>query len=168
MVVFLGEGYALWRGVVGLCPGCPDGGGGGGKGVGAPSSLSPASPEGDYRVLPWSDLMIRVGRPWNLLLMWVGPGPPRLSIYMLVLLTRLLFNPHTAYSDVGGTIIMQLFFPAVYLLRLMPVCVGFIMVSCLFLLFPLITSGVSLNRAECKAACRLHLIILNRRNISIK
>jgi hypothetical protein len=28
MVVFLGEGYALWRGVVGLCPACPDGGGG--------------------------------------------------------------------------------------------------------------------------------------------
>jgi hypothetical protein len=28
MVVFLGEGYALWRGVVGLCPGCPEGGGG--------------------------------------------------------------------------------------------------------------------------------------------
>jgi hypothetical protein len=47
--------------------------------------------------------MIRVGRPWNLLLMWMGSGPPGLSIYMLVLLTRLLFNPHTAYSDVGGT-----------------------------------------------------------------
>jgi hypothetical protein len=31
MVVFLGEGYAVWRGVVGLCPGCPDGGGGGGE-----------------------------------------------------------------------------------------------------------------------------------------
>jgi hypothetical protein len=25
-----------------------------------------------------------------------------------------------------------------------------------------------LNRAECKAACHLHLIILNQRNISIK
>jgi hypothetical protein len=56
----------------------------------------------------------------------------------------------------------------VYLLRLMPVCVGLIMVSCLFLLVPLIKSGVLLNRAECKAACRLLLIILNRRNISIK
>ncbi len=48
------------------------------------------------------DLMIRVGRPWNLLLLWVGPGPPGLFIYMLVLLTRLIFNPHTGYSDVGG------------------------------------------------------------------
>ncbi len=28
MVVSLGEGYALWRGVVGPFPGCPDGGGG--------------------------------------------------------------------------------------------------------------------------------------------
>jgi hypothetical protein len=56
----------------------------------------------------------------------------------------------------------------VYLLRLMPVCFGLILVSCLFLLVALITSGVQLNRAECKAACRLHLIILNQRNISIK
>jgi hypothetical protein len=31
MVVFLGEGYALRRGVVCLCPGCPEGGGGGEK-----------------------------------------------------------------------------------------------------------------------------------------
>jgi hypothetical protein len=30
----------------------------------------------------------------------------------------------------------------VYLLRLMPVCVGILMVSCLFLLVPLITSEV--------------------------
>jgi hypothetical protein len=51
--------------------------------------------------------MIRVGRPWNLLLMWVGPGPPGLSIYMLVLLTRLFFNPHTAYSDVGATVVKK-------------------------------------------------------------
>jgi hypothetical protein len=29
-VVSLGEGYVLWRGVVGLCPANPDGGGGGG------------------------------------------------------------------------------------------------------------------------------------------
>ncbi len=53
----------------------------------------------------------------------------------------------------------------VHLLRLMPVCVGLIMVICLFLLVPLITSGVYLNRAECKAACRLRLTNLNRRNI---
>jgi hypothetical protein len=35
-------------------------------------------------------------------------------------------------------------------LRQMPVCVVLTMVSCLFLSVPLITSGVSLNRAECK------------------
>ena len=29
---FLGEGVALWRGVVGSCPGCPEGGGGRGGG----------------------------------------------------------------------------------------------------------------------------------------
>jgi hypothetical protein len=33
MVVFLGEGYALWRGVVGLCTGCPDGWGRGEGGM---------------------------------------------------------------------------------------------------------------------------------------
>ncbi len=53
----------------------------------------------------------------------------------------------------------------VYLLRLMPIFVVLTMVSCLFLLVPLITTGVYLNRAECKAACRLLLTILNRRNI---
>ncbi len=47
----------------------------------------------------------------------------------------------------------------------MPVGVGLIMVSCLFLSVPPLKSGVLLNRTECKAACRLHLIILNRRNI---
>ena len=29
---FPGEGVSLWRGVVGLCPGCPEGGGMGGGG----------------------------------------------------------------------------------------------------------------------------------------
>ncbi len=56
----------------------------------------------------------------------------------------------------------------VYLLRLMPVYVGLTLVSYLFLSVPLITSGVELNRAQCKAACPLHLLILNRRNIGIK
>jgi len=32
MAVFLGKGSALWRGVVGLYPGCPEGGGMGGGG----------------------------------------------------------------------------------------------------------------------------------------
>jgi hypothetical protein len=50
----------------------------------------------------------------------------------------------------------------------MPVFVGLAMVSCLFLSVPLITSGVLLNRDECKAACRLLLIIPNWRNIHAK
>ncbi len=105
MVVFLGKGYALWRGVVGPCPGCPEGGGEGRRGVGGTQHPVTCPPWGGYRVLPWSDLMIRVGRPWNLLLLLVGPGPPGLYMYMyiLVLLTRHFFNPHTAHSDVGGT-----------------------------------------------------------------
>jgi len=84
------------------------GGGEGEKGGSGPQLPVTCLSRGGYRVLPWSDLMIRVGRPWNLLLMWVGPGPPGLSIYMLVLLTRLFFNPHTAYSDVGGTKIKEI------------------------------------------------------------
>ena len=55
----------------------------------------------------------------------------------------------------------------VYLLRLMPVYVGLTMVGCLCLSVPLIISGLLLNRAEFKAACRLHLIFLNPRNIGI-
>jgi hypothetical protein len=47
--------------------------------------------------------MIRVGRSWNLLHLLVGPGPSGSLYYLLVLMTRLVFNPHTAYSDVGGT-----------------------------------------------------------------
>jgi hypothetical protein len=56
----------------------------------------------------------------------------------------------------------------VYLLRLLPVCIGLINVSCLFLSVPPITSGVQLNRTECKAGCRLHHIFLNQHNIGIK
>jgi hypothetical protein len=37
MVVLLGKGSALWRGVVGLCPGCPEEGGKGWGGPVAPS-----------------------------------------------------------------------------------------------------------------------------------
>jgi hypothetical protein len=55
----------------------------------------------------------------------------------------------------------------VYLLRLMPVCVGLIMVSCLCLSVLPTTSGVKLNRAERKAACRLHLITLNQRTVIV-
>jgi hypothetical protein len=74
MVVFLGKGYALWRGVVGPCPGCPERGGGG-KGVSGTQLPVTCLSWGGYRVPPWSDLMIRVGRPWNPQLLLMGPGP---------------------------------------------------------------------------------------------
>ncbi len=86
--------------------------GGGGKGrwgVGGTQHPVTCPPWGGYRVLPWSDLMIRVGRPWNLLLLLVGPGPSGLSMYILVLLTRLFFNPHISHSDVGGTTLFHSF-----------------------------------------------------------
>ena len=41
MVVFLGKGSALWRGVVGLCPGCPEGGGEWVEGASGTQHLSP-------------------------------------------------------------------------------------------------------------------------------
>jgi hypothetical protein len=85
MVVFLGKGSALWRGVVGLCPGCPEGGEGG-EGASGTQHLSPVLGGACYKVLPWSDLMIRVVGPWNPLLMWAGPGPPSLS-YIHIRLT---------------------------------------------------------------------------------
>jgi hypothetical protein len=100
---FLGGGVCPVEGGSGSLPRLPWRGGGRGKGVSGTQLPVTCLSWGGYRVLPWSHLMIRVGRPWNPLLMWVGPGPPGLSKYMLVLLTRLFFNPHTAYPDVGGT-----------------------------------------------------------------
>jgi hypothetical protein len=47
----------------------------------------------------------------------------------------------------------------------MLVCFGLIWLAAYFCHSPLITSGVQLNRAECEAACRLHLTIPNWRNI---
>jgi hypothetical protein len=60
---FQGEGVALWRGVVGSCPGCPEEGEGVEGGWWHPASVTCPGGAG-YKVLPWSDLMIRVGRPW--------------------------------------------------------------------------------------------------------
>ncbi len=82
MVVFLGKGSALWRGVVGLCPGCPEGGEGVDGGQWHPASLTCLRGAG-YKVLPWSGLMIR-GR-WTLdfllfLLFLLGPGPSSLLL----------------------------------------------------------------------------------------
>jgi hypothetical protein len=38
-----------------------------------------------------------------------------LLLYMLVLLTRLIFNPHTACSDIGGTITLVEILSAAFL-----------------------------------------------------
>ncbi len=57
----------------GSLPSLPCWGGGGGGGASAPSPLSPASPMRGYRVLSCSVLMIRVGGPWNFLLVVEGP-----------------------------------------------------------------------------------------------
>jgi hypothetical protein len=54
------------------------GGGGGEKGGSGTQFPVTCLSMGGYRVLPWSDLMIRVGRPWNLLLLLMGPGPSSL------------------------------------------------------------------------------------------
>jgi hypothetical protein len=90
---FLGEGVALWRGVVGFCPGCPEKGGGKGvEGAGGTQHLSPAWGETGHKVLPWSDLMIRVAEPWDPLLMWAGPGPPGLSYVHIRLIDEALFQ----------------------------------------------------------------------------
>jgi hypothetical protein len=48
-------------------------------------------------------LVIRVD-PGTYCMLLMGPGPLGSVSYLLVLLTRLVFNPHTAYSDVGGTL----------------------------------------------------------------
>jgi len=50
MVVFLGKGSALWRGVVGLCPGCPEGGEWV-EGASGTQHLSPALPGKGLRPL---------------------------------------------------------------------------------------------------------------------
>jgi hypothetical protein len=72
MSSLLGEGYVLCRRVLGLSPACPDGGGGRERGVVAPQNPGHLP----WATSPCSLLMIRVGRPWNLLLLLVGPGPP--------------------------------------------------------------------------------------------
>jgi hypothetical protein len=45
-----------------------------------------------YRVLPWSDPMIRVVGLWNPLLIWAGPGPPNLSYIHIRLIDEALFQ----------------------------------------------------------------------------
>jgi hypothetical protein len=78
----------------GPCPGCPEGGGRGGGGLVAPSicHLPRGGPGAGYKVLPWSDLMIRVVEPWNPLLMWAGPGPPSLSYIHIRLIDEAIFQ----------------------------------------------------------------------------
>ena len=91
MVVFLGKGSALWRGVVGLCPGCPEGGEWV-EGASGTQHLSPVLGGAGYRVLPWSDPMIRVVGLWNPLLIWAGPGPPNLSYIHIRLIDEAVFQ----------------------------------------------------------------------------
>ncbi len=62
---------------MGVCPACP--GGGGGREGGnwhLNSGHLPRVTGYSMPNFPCSSLMIRVGRPWNLLLLLVGPGPP--------------------------------------------------------------------------------------------
>jgi len=72
-VVYLGDGCVLWRRVVGVCPACPGEGGRGRGGIGTSTLVTCLGSQGT--LCPCSSLMIRVGRPWNLLLLVVGPGP---------------------------------------------------------------------------------------------
>ncbi len=61
----------------GFLPSLPWWGGGGGegeRGSGAPQILI-TCPGLKGTLCPYSLLMIRVGRPWNLLLLLMGPGP---------------------------------------------------------------------------------------------
>ncbi len=77
---------------MGSCPGCPERGKRGGGGLVAPSICHLPGGEAGYKVLPWSDLMIRVAEPWNPLLMWAGPGPPSLSYIHIRLIDEALFQ----------------------------------------------------------------------------
>ncbi len=71
MVVFLGKGSALWRGVVGLCPGCP-GGGGRERGAGA-SQNTCHLPWVTRYLLPMLSLHDQSRGPWILLHVVCGP-----------------------------------------------------------------------------------------------
>ena len=88
---FPGEGASLWRGVLGLCPGRPEGGEWV-EGASGTQHLSPVLGGAGYRVLPWSDPMIRVVGLWNPLLIWAGPGPPNLSYIHIRLIDEALFQ----------------------------------------------------------------------------
>ena len=69
---FLGEGVALWRGVVGPCPGCPEGEEGV-EGV-APCTLSPAFPGKGLRTLVLTGHSLGPGS--SSLMIPLVPGPP--------------------------------------------------------------------------------------------
>ncbi len=58
---------------MGVCPACPGGGGEGEGGYGISTLVTCLGSQGT--LCPCSSLMIRLGRPWNLLLLVVGPGP---------------------------------------------------------------------------------------------
>jgi len=62
------------------------------EGAGGTQHLSPAWGGTGHKVLPWSDLVIRVAEPWDPLLMWTGPGPPSLSYIHIRLIDEALFQ----------------------------------------------------------------------------
>jgi hypothetical protein len=74
------------------------------EGASGTQHLSPVLGGAGYRVLPWSDPMIRVVELWNPLLIWAGPGPPNLFYIHIRLIDEALFQLYTAHSDVGGTV----------------------------------------------------------------
>ena len=98
----MGEGGVLRRGVEGVCPACPGGGVEGERGGWHPS------PSHLPRVTRYSLSMLfpHDQGGWTLELpavAWWALDLPGFSNYLLVLMTRLVLNLHTAYSDVGGT-----------------------------------------------------------------
>jgi hypothetical protein len=74
MIVFWGRGLLCGGGVVGPCPGCPEGGGKGWWGV-ALCSLSPALPGKGLRTLAFTEQVPGPGSS-SLLMMMMVPGPP--------------------------------------------------------------------------------------------
>jgi hypothetical protein len=88
MAVFLGKGYALWRGVVGPCPGCPEGGGEGGRGWrglhSAPYHLPFLEKElGTFASAEWL-----LGPGPSLLMIPLVPGLPYPCLSLVVVLSR--------------------------------------------------------------------------------
>ncbi len=99
LVLLLSEEEVQWSplyqllprtGLPWICPGCT-----------GPAWFSWSASEKRFREARW--LTCAGLDPGTSCLLLKGPGPLGSFSYSLVLLTRPVFNPHTAYSDVGGT-----------------------------------------------------------------